>query len=330
MTLEYAPLGLIGVFTPQANTTVEPEMQVLLPPGFAAINARLTSPKATIEGRLIDYYDTLENSLAQFANAPIKAVAVGCTGASYLVGREREAELVDRWSRAAGVPAITTGLAVVDALNALGARKIGFVSCYPPALTLASSGYWASHGFEIGEIAVQGVGTFHPEDSAQRRAPSLALRHQVEQVALISNHAKGVACPAIPVRQLLALVNGALEWAVPGCHGPQLSHGEVRDGVAVRGVGFVILARRAFGDRSENLERDSAFLHPGQVGVPASAPSQPVAFPEQGVRMEVGHREGRVKSRGFGGDRPGRVGFDAIQLIFDEPGQPELNAEDQG
>lgn len=81
MTLEYAPRGLIGVFTPQANTTVEPEMQVLLPPGFAAINARLTSPKDTIEDRLIDYYDTLEDSLTQFANAPIEAVAVGCTGA---------------------------------------------------------------------------------------------------------------------------------------------------------------------------------------------------------------------------------------------------------
>lgn len=160
MSLEYAPHGLIGVFTPQANTTVEPEMQILLPPGFTAINARLTSPKGTIEERLIDYYDTLEGSLDQFANAPIDAVAVGCTGASYLVGREREAELVERWTARAGVPAITTGCAVVDALNALGARKIAFVSCYPPSLTEASSEYWASHGFEIGEIA----GSFN-EDS---------------------------------------------------------------------------------------------------------------------------------------------------------------------
>ncbi len=64
MVLEYAPLGLIGVLTPQANTTVEPQMQILLPPGFAYINARLTSPKGTIEERLVDYYDTLEPSLA--------------------------------------------------------------------------------------------------------------------------------------------------------------------------------------------------------------------------------------------------------------------------
>lgn len=177
MTLEYAPHGLIGVFTPQANTTVELEMQVLLPPGFAAINARLTSPKNTIEERLIDYYDTLQNSLAQFANAPIDAVAIGCTGASYLVGRAREAELVDRWSQCAGVPAITTGLAVVDALHALGAMKLGFVSCYPPALTEASNDYWASHGFEIGEVAgsFNEDSDFHPIYSLRAGNASEAL-----------------------------------------------------------------------------------------------------------------------------------------------------------
>lgn len=177
MNLEYAPRGLIGVFTPQANTTVEPEMQILLPSGFAHINARLTSPKGTIEERLIDYYDTLEDSLAQFANAPLDAVAVGCTGASYLVGREREAELVDRWRQSAAVPVITTGLAVVDALNALGAARIGFVSCYPPALTEASNGYWSSHGFEIGEVAgsFNEDSDFHPIYSLRANNASEAL-----------------------------------------------------------------------------------------------------------------------------------------------------------
>lgn len=178
MTLQYAPRGLIGVFTPQANTTVEPEMQILLPRGITSITARLTSPKSTIEERLIDYYDTLEGALPQFANAPINTVAIGCTGASYLVGRDREAELVERWSNCAGVPVVTTGLAVVDALNVLGARKIGFVSCYPPSLTKASNTYWESHGFEIGQIA----GSFN-EDSNFHPIYSLLAGNASEALA---------------------------------------------------------------------------------------------------------------------------------------------------
>jgi maleate cis-trans isomerase len=43
MTVEYAPHGLIGVLTPQANTTVEPEFWIMLPPGIALINARMMS-----------------------------------------------------------------------------------------------------------------------------------------------------------------------------------------------------------------------------------------------------------------------------------------------
>lgn len=189
MTLEYAPRGLIGVFTPQANTTVEPEMQIMLPPGYTHINARLTSPKDTIEARLIDYYDALGESLDQFANAPIDVVAVGCTGASYLVGRDRETELVAQWADRAGVPTITTGLAVVDALSALGAKRIGFVSCYPPALTEASNGYWASHGFEIGDVAgsFNEDSDFHPIYSlrAATAAEALAELRGLEHDAIV-------------------------------------------------------------------------------------------------------------------------------------------------
>ena len=45
MSLEYAPRGLVGMLTPQANTTVEPEFNLLWPPGVAMINARLISDK---------------------------------------------------------------------------------------------------------------------------------------------------------------------------------------------------------------------------------------------------------------------------------------------
>ncbi|KAA2235213.1 maleate cis-trans isomerase family protein [Salinarimonas soli] len=164
MALEYAPRGLVGVLTPQANTTVEPEFGILWPAGIAMINARLTSARGTIEERLVDYYDRLDDAVAQFANAPIAAVAIACTGASYLVGAQREDEIVARLEERLGVAVITSAKAVVDALRVSGARRVGFVSPYPAGLTEASVGYWRERGIEAAEVAsaAPDEGAFHP------------------------------------------------------------------------------------------------------------------------------------------------------------------------
>src|SRR5215510_7535289 len=116
MTVEYAPHGLIGVLTPQANTTVEPEFWLMLPPGVAVINARMTSDKTSLEARLIDYFDQIDQSIAQFHNAPVGAIAFATTGASYLAGIARERAVVANTMKRVGVPLITAGHAVALAL----------------------------------------------------------------------------------------------------------------------------------------------------------------------------------------------------------------------
>lgn len=177
MSVAYAPKGLFGVLTPQANTTVEPELAVMVPAGYAWINGRLTSPKQSIEARLLDYYGTLTPALRQFANAPVRAVAVACTGASYLVGASRERELVDSWSQAAGVPVITAADGVVACLNLLGARRIGLVSPYTAELDAVSRPYWESRGFEVTcfASAFRQGDNFHPIYSLDHDAALAAL-----------------------------------------------------------------------------------------------------------------------------------------------------------
>ena len=164
MSLEYAPRGLVGMLTPQANTTVEPEFNILWPAGVAMINARLVSDKSSMSARLVDYFDNYAASLRQFANAPVGVVAAACTGASYLAGREREAAVVKDVAAKHGHPFVTAALAVVDALEVLNAHRIGLVSPYPDDLNSASVAYWQSHGFEVAEIAnaFNSESAFHP------------------------------------------------------------------------------------------------------------------------------------------------------------------------
>ena len=81
-----------GITTPQANTTVEPEMQLLL--CGTVLTARLTSPIADSRQRLLDYFDRLPATLAQFDVAPLAAAGFACTGSCYLVGQEEEERLL--------------------------------------------------------------------------------------------------------------------------------------------------------------------------------------------------------------------------------------------
>jgi maleate cis-trans isomerase len=164
MAVEYAPRGLLGVLTPQANTTVEPELRALLPPGIAMLNARMTSSKPTIVARLLDYLASLEAWTTQFANAPVDAIAFACTGASYHAGVADEEVAVARITAARGVPFVTAGHAVRDAFRALGARRIGLVSPYPQDLTDAGVAYWQALGFEVVRVSGSELkdGAFHP------------------------------------------------------------------------------------------------------------------------------------------------------------------------
>lgn len=178
MSLEYARRGLVGMLTPQANTTVEPELSILWPPGVAMINARLMSDKPTISARLVDYFENFSTSMRQFANAPLRAAAAGCTGASYLAGREREAEVIDEISGRSGFPFFTAALATVEALHALNAHSIGLVSPYPDDLNAASTAYWQSHGLEVDAVATafDSGSAFHPIYSLPGESAARALQ----------------------------------------------------------------------------------------------------------------------------------------------------------
>jgi maleate cis-trans isomerase len=147
--LTYARRGLVGVLTPQANTTVEPELALLMPPGVAMLTARLTSAAASLEQRLRAYFEQLDDFIGRFAQAPLGVVVAAVTGSSYLIGPQAEDALFEAASRRQGVPVAGAALALGAALRTLGARRIALVSPYDAALTDAAVGYWQARGFDV-------------------------------------------------------------------------------------------------------------------------------------------------------------------------------------
>jgi maleate isomerase len=207
MSLEYASRGLVGMLTPQANTTVEPELNLLWPPGIAMINARLVSNEGAMSARLVAYFAQYGSALRQFANAPLAVAAAACTGASYLAGRQREAALVQELTARHGFPFITAALAVVDALTVLRAQRLGLVSPYLDDLNTASVAYWQSHGFEVVEVAnvFNSADAFHPIYSLGEASAAQALR-TLEHKPLDAIVMLGTGMPT------LAPIAGVIGW----------------------------------------------------------------------------------------------------------------------
>ena len=142
---EYGPV--FAVLTPQANSTVEPEMQLLLP--GTVLTARCKSESSDSRQRLLDYFDTLTDTIARFDTAPIRACGFACTGSNYLVGREREDHCFAALSASNKFPVISATQAIRQALNVLGAKRIALVSPYPAWLSNAAHSYWTDAGFTI-------------------------------------------------------------------------------------------------------------------------------------------------------------------------------------
>jgi maleate cis-trans isomerase len=151
MRPHYAPRGLIGVLTPQANTTVEGEFPLLLPDGVGMIAGRLTNPSPDMDTRLASYLDDLPGKLIQFGGAPLEAVAFACTGSSYLKGAAVEDAALAAAEKA-GAPVFTSALALVHAFQALNAGRVALISPYHASLTAASVAYWEGRGLTVAAV----------------------------------------------------------------------------------------------------------------------------------------------------------------------------------
>ncbi len=135
------------------------------------IAGRFTCPAPDLKTRLIAYFAGLEEAIAHFADAPLAAIGVACTGASYLLDRE-PAAFDKPWH--GPVPVVSAAAAIAAALRSLEARRIALLSPYPAWLTDACLAYWQRRGFTIPLVRVPAP----VEKDTIPSMPSAAARRQ--------------------------------------------------------------------------------------------------------------------------------------------------------
>ena len=145
---DYGALGRIGIVTPQANPTVEPEIGLLLPNRVSMVVARCVSSGEPRQ-RFLDYFQQLGDTLARFDTMPLDAAGFACTASTYLVGHDAERRAVDALRERLGYPVVTAAAAIEAALRRIGATRVAIACPYPTWLLDLAYDYWRGRGFEI-------------------------------------------------------------------------------------------------------------------------------------------------------------------------------------
>ena len=159
MEREYGPGGWIGVGVPQANPTVEAEVRRLLPPDAELLTSRLVSRAPTSVERLIDYFDGLDRTLDSYDVLLPDVYGFACTGSSYLVGAEREAEIVAEAEARLGCPFVTAAQAILDALAALAVERVALLAPYPADIVEAGVAFWRAAGLSVVQVMTIDLGS---------------------------------------------------------------------------------------------------------------------------------------------------------------------------
>ncbi|MBW2306543.1 MAG: maleate cis-trans isomerase [Deltaproteobacteria bacterium] len=150
----------IGLLIPSPNSVMESEFFRMCPEGISVHTARMRFQELTPEG--FNAMDKgVEEGARQVADVGARVIVYGCTAGSFIKGLGWDQALAGKMEAATGRKAITTSTAVVEALKALGVKRMNLATPYPDDINQEERRFFESNGFEV--VSVRGLGIRQPE-----------------------------------------------------------------------------------------------------------------------------------------------------------------------
>ncbi len=206
----------LGMLTPSSNTVLEPATYALLDgvPGITAHFQRLRVLSITLDGGSTGQFDPgpMVAAAEMLADAKVHAICWNGTSGSWL-GLEADRALCGAITAATGLPCTTATLALLDALRALGARRVGLVTPYLASVQDAILANLRAEGFETAaERHLEDPGNYsfaeHPDALVTRLVREVAAEG-CEAIAIHCTNFRGLAAAAevtaVPVLDSVAV-----------------------------------------------------------------------------------------------------------------------------
>ncbi|HEV8344271.1 MAG TPA: hypothetical protein VGR30_18110 [Candidatus Binatia bacterium] len=138
----------IGLIIPSSNRLTEPQFHKYAPSGVGihVTRLRMTGPFHKPLGAL---KQSIADAAGTLSDAKPGIIVFHCTASSMEEGLSGEAGVVEWIRGASDCPAITTGLAIAEALKHLGVKKLVLLSPYVKTTNEHEVRYLGEAGFEV-------------------------------------------------------------------------------------------------------------------------------------------------------------------------------------
>ncbi|MCP5151012.1 MAG: aspartate/glutamate racemase family protein [Ectothiorhodospiraceae bacterium] len=141
-------LGRLGVLVPSSNTSVEAELREVVPRAVSVHVGRLPLTRIA-ESSIARILSELESESRKLATAGVDLILLGATAPSFLKGVGYDREVSARIEAATGKPATTTSTAMLEALAALGARRVSLGAAYDDEVNAIAAAFLEANGHPV-------------------------------------------------------------------------------------------------------------------------------------------------------------------------------------
>lgn len=150
-------LGLI--FPAGGRKSPEEEIGRYLPPDITLLSNQIRFDRISPRG-LIEMGSRIEQAAKELAAQGVSLVIFCCTSGSFIRGIGYDQELIHRMEDAAGIPALTTTTAVIEAFRSLDIHRLSMGTPYPDPVNQAEITFLHHSGIEV--VRSKGLGIEHP------------------------------------------------------------------------------------------------------------------------------------------------------------------------
>ena len=221
------------------SENAEHAFHIYAPEGVSFASMKISFPGPTPEGLAI-LTDQLEATAAIYKDYDADLVVFGCTSGSCIMGFGWDQECIRQIERASGKPGLTTSTAVLEALRALGTKKVAVLTPYPQATNDAEKKFLEDNGLEVTSITGVGfnkVGEFaHPS--------KYFLYRQAKQLKTEGAEVFFLSCMGLATMELVQILEEDLGMPVITSHQASLwaclRHSRVNDKLPGLGKLFTI------------------------------------------------------------------------------------------